>query len=257
MAKVVAVSGGFDPVHVGHMHMFEEAKKLGDELVVIINNDNWLRTKKKFVVMPETERAELIKAFPFVDRVYVTKHEPECEDRSVCSALQEVKPDIFANGGDRFADNIPEVEVCKNLNIQLVFNVGGGKIQSSSDMVKNANEHRITTHRPWGFFKNHETTDIAHIKTLHLYPNSRLSLQKHAHRSEHWMLVSGEAEATFGESKETLTTVSLIPHQMVSVPAGMLHRLQSTQGGVILEVTSGEFDEEDIVRIEDDYGRVL
>lgn len=257
MAKVVAVSGGFDPVHVGHMRMFKEARKLGDELVVIINNDNWLRTKKHFVVMPEDERAELIQAFPFVDRVYITKHEPECEDRSVCHALEEVRPDIFANGGDRFQDNIPEVELCKNLNIQLVFNVGGGKVQSSSDMVKNAHEHRITTHRPWGFFKNHETTDIAHIKTLHLYPNSRLSLQKHAKRNEHWMLVSGEAEAVTGPSKDELTTTPLPCHEIFVVPAGTLHRLQSTSGGVVLEVSSGVFDEEDIVRIEDDYGRVL
>lgn len=136
---VVAVSGGFDPVHIGHVRMFQEAKALGDELVVILNNDHWLRYKKGFVFMPEAERKEIIAAFACVDRVVLTKHKKGTVDMSVCEALRVVRPAIFANGGDRKLGNIPEVPVCREINCKMVFNVGrGGKVQSSSDLVKNS-----------------------------------------------------------------------------------------------------------------------
>ncbi len=140
--RVVATSGGFDPVHIGHVRMFIEAKKLGDKLVVIANNDNWLRAKKGFNFMPEAERKEIIEAFAAVDEVILTLHEPGCTDMSVCKELELLKPDVFANGGDRKADNIPEYEVCERLGIHMEFNVGhGGKVQSSSDLVKAAKLH--------------------------------------------------------------------------------------------------------------------
>lgn len=130
---VVAVSGGFDPVHIGHVRMFNRAKALGDELVVILNNDNWLRKKKGTVFMPEEERKEMIEALRGVDRVMLTKHKPDTDDMSVCESLMELKPDIFANGGDRKLGNIPEVPACKAIGCEMVFNVGtGGKVQSSS-----------------------------------------------------------------------------------------------------------------------------
>ena len=141
MKTVVAVSGGFDPVHIGHVRMFIEAKKLGDELVVIVNNDNWMQLKKGYHFMPDTERKEIIEALRAVDRVMLTFHEPGTTDMSVCKELEALKPTIFANGGDRKADNIPEYQVCERLGIKMVFNVGfGGKVQSSSDLVKNAKE---------------------------------------------------------------------------------------------------------------------
>jgi D-beta-D-heptose 7-phosphate kinase/D-beta-D-heptose 1-phosphate adenosyltransferase len=128
----VAVSGGFDPIHIGHVRMFQRAKKLGTNLVVILNNDAWLRTKKGFVFMPEKERAEIIKALG-ADKVYITKHQEGDSDRSVCNALRATRPHIFANGGDRGKGNVPEVDVCKELGIRMVFNIGhGGKVQSSS-----------------------------------------------------------------------------------------------------------------------------
>jgi len=131
--KIVAVSGGFDPIHVGHVRMIREAAALGDELVVIVNNDNWLRAKKGHVFMAEVERTEIIDGIKGVTRVVLTKHEPNCTDMSVCDALREIKPDIFANGGDRFSDNTPEAVLCQELGIEAVFNIGqGGKIQSSS-----------------------------------------------------------------------------------------------------------------------------
>jgi D-beta-D-heptose 7-phosphate kinase/D-beta-D-heptose 1-phosphate adenosyltransferase len=90
--KIVMVSGGFDPVHIGHVRMFKEAKKLGDELVVYINNDNWLRAKKGFVFMPEHERKEIIEAFEAVDKVIISDHEENTKDMSVCVGLVKIKP---------------------------------------------------------------------------------------------------------------------------------------------------------------------
>ncbi|MDB5204376.1 MAG: symbB [Candidatus Taylorbacteria bacterium] len=134
--KVVAVSGGFDPIHIGHIRMFEEARRLGDKLVVILNNDNWLQKKKGYVFMDEKERKEILLSLRSVDEVVITKHKKNTTDMSVCDALRAVKPDIFANGGDRTKKNIPEIPVCKEIGSKMVFSVGkGGKVQSSSWLV--------------------------------------------------------------------------------------------------------------------------
>jgi cytidyltransferase-like protein len=138
--KVVAVSGGFDPVHIGHVRMFNEAKALGDYLVVILNNDAWLRAKKSYAFMPEGERKEILESLRVVDEVLLTGHAEAAEDMSVCAELRLLKPDIFANGGDRKEGNVPEYAVCEELGIEMAFDVGhGGKVQSSSWLV---NKHK-------------------------------------------------------------------------------------------------------------------
>lgn len=134
--KRVAVSGGFDPVHVGHLRMFQEAKKLGDYLTVILNCDDWLVRKKGKFFMTETERAEIIMGFACVDEVYI--HQSDKDD--VSDALRAVRPHIFANGGDRKEGNTPEGDVCKELGIDMAFSVGGEKIQSSSELTKKYGE---------------------------------------------------------------------------------------------------------------------
>lgn len=138
--KTVVVSGGFDPIHIGHVRMIKEAKKIagmGGKLVVIINNDNWLMLKKGFVFMPEIERKEVIEAITGVDKVILTSHKKGTKDISVCVDLAKVRPHIFANGGDRTKKNIPELEVGKKWGMEMVFGVGhGGKVQSSSELVK-------------------------------------------------------------------------------------------------------------------------
>ncbi len=134
---LVAVSGGFDPIHIGHVRMFERAKKLGDKLVVILNNDNWLAKKKGYSFMSENERKEIIKGLRVVDRVVITSHPKNTKDMSVCAELLKLKPDIFANGGDRKLDNIPEVPVCEKIGCKMIFNIGqGGKVQSSSWLLE-------------------------------------------------------------------------------------------------------------------------
>ena len=130
---IIAVSGGFDPVHIGHVRMFNEAKALGTKLVVILNNDNWLVNKKGFVFMSETERKEVIENFTAVDEVIISNHSESDADVSICRELEALKPHIFANGGDRKDDNIPEYVLCNDLGITMHFEVGrGGKVQSSS-----------------------------------------------------------------------------------------------------------------------------
>lgn len=153
--KVVMVSGGFDPVHIGHLDMFKEAKELGDELVVVINNDNWKRAKRRYVFMSDKDRKEIIEALACVDRVVLTEHEdPKTpKDMSVINELKKIRPHIFANGGDRNEEDAKnpesslfyEVELCKNLGIEMVFNVGKkGKIRSSSNLVKEAaKKHKL------------------------------------------------------------------------------------------------------------------
>lgn len=137
--KVVMVSGGFDPVHIGHVRLFQEAKKLGDELVVVINNDNWLKLKKGYVFMPEQERKEIIEAFQAVDRVILSSHAKNTKDISISQDLKSVRPHIFAKGGDRHRGNIPtpEVLVCNEIGCEIVNDIGfGGKVQSSSELVE-------------------------------------------------------------------------------------------------------------------------
>jgi D-beta-D-heptose 7-phosphate kinase/D-beta-D-heptose 1-phosphate adenosyltransferase len=137
------VSGGFDPVHIGHVRMFEEAKKLGDELVVLLNNDNWLKLKKGYVFMPEAERKEIIEAFKSVDRVVLTDHGKDTKDISISNELKKLRPHVFAKGGDRKPAGVPipspEVAVCDEIGCEIVYDIGhGGKVQSSSELVKNA-----------------------------------------------------------------------------------------------------------------------
>ena len=145
MTKVL-VSGGFDPIHIGHVNLFREAKALGDYLIVLANSDNWLMAKKGFVFMKQEERKAIIEAIRWVDEVQITSHKQNPADMSITEDLKRIKPDIFANGGDRDkkdADTAssslnPEQALCQQLGIKMVFNVGGGKLQSSSELVKKA-----------------------------------------------------------------------------------------------------------------------
>ncbi len=139
---VVVASGGFDPIHIGHVRMFNEAKKLGNKLVVIINNDNWLKKKKGFVFMPEKQRKEIIEGFRAVDEVKLSSHKKNPLDMSVTNDLKKIKPDIFVQGGDRNPSKLPvpgsELAYCEETGCKVVYNVGrGGKVQSSTWLSTN------------------------------------------------------------------------------------------------------------------------
>lgn len=139
--KAVIISGYFNPLHIGHVNLIREAKALGDFLVVIVNNDEQVKIKGSVPFMSEQERVEIVKAIRYVDEVFLSVD----KDRSVCESLKTIaqkndgKELFFANGGDRHAGNIPEAKVCQDFNIKMVDGVGGGKVQSSSTLIKNAN----------------------------------------------------------------------------------------------------------------------
>ena len=134
--KVVAVSGGFDPMHIGHVRMIQNSAEIGDVLV-IVNSDDWLERKKGYVFMPFEERAEILSAIKGVTAVVAV----DDTDNTVCEALKKYKPDCFANGGDRKQKNTPEMTVCEELGIEMLWSMGGGKIQSSSWLVSDARKH--------------------------------------------------------------------------------------------------------------------
>ena len=131
--KVVCVSGGFDPVHIGHLRMIQEASKHG-HVTVIVNSDDWLMRKKGYIFMPFEERCEILRGFTSTSKTTFV----DDADGTVCEALRRIKPDYFANGGDRKTNNTPEMDVCEELGIEMLWGVGGGKIQSSSTLVNDA-----------------------------------------------------------------------------------------------------------------------
>ena len=126
----VAVSGYFDPIHIGHLDYLELAKKLGDKLVVIVNNNHQCKLKKGKPFMDELDRMRIVESLGIVDEVFLSID----SDRSVCKSLEKIKPDIFANGGDRATSEVPESVVCKKYNIKMVDGLGD-KIRSSSSMT--------------------------------------------------------------------------------------------------------------------------
>ncbi len=132
---VVATGGGFDPIHIGHVRLFKEAKKLGGILIVMLNSDKQLIKKKGGTFYPsQNERKEIIESIKYVDKVIIDPGENvTCEE-----ALKLIKPDILAKGGDRIADCMPEIElnICKELGCKIIYNVGGTKVQSSSWLLK-------------------------------------------------------------------------------------------------------------------------
>lgn len=260
--KTVAVSGGFDPLHVGHIRMFQEAKKLGDKLIVILNNDNWLKTKKGFVFMEQKERKEIIESFAIIDKVVITRHGINDSDTSVCKDLEKLKPDIFANGGDRKSEkDIPEVAICNKHKIKMIFNVGaGGKLQSSSLLVERAiknKDRKNFIQKPWGGFENLKTGKNWHIKTIDVLKGKRLSLQSHKLRDELWIVLEGQG-AAFVEDVESrkISNHKLKAGDKVFIPKGAKHRLAAASVLKVVEISFGKFDEDDITRYEDDFGRI-
>ena len=141
----VAVSGAFDPIHVGHIAYIREATKLGDRLVVILNNDNFLLRKKGFVFRPFEDRREILESIKGVDEVIASVD----EDQTVCKTLELVKPDIFAKGGYRTgSENLPEVETCQFIGCKVVTNVGGGKLRADRELdskIKGFDKHETGT----------------------------------------------------------------------------------------------------------------
>ena len=193
--KVVLVTGGFDPIHSGHIEYLKCAKALGDILIVGLNSDNWLARKKGKAFLPIYEREQILQNINCVDNVIYFND----NDDTAIDAIKKVrkiwpKPQIiFANGGDRTEDNIPEHEAFKDdITVNFEYGVGGNKTNSSSTILKKwATNH---TERPWGYYNVlHNELGVVKTKELVVMPGERLSMQRHENRSEHWFIVSGVA----------------------------------------------------------------
>ena len=135
MNKIICISGGFDPLHVGHVRLMKSASQHGS-VFVILNSDEWLMRKKGYMFMTFDERQEIISSMGAVHDVLSV----DDNDGTVCEALERIRPSYFGNGGDRLSDNVPEVDLCKQLGIEMIWNLGGEKIQSSSDLVRSYKE---------------------------------------------------------------------------------------------------------------------
>ena len=130
----IVVSGGFDPIHVGHVRMISAASKLGS-ITVVLNSDEWLMRKKGYIFMPWKERAEIIGSIRGVESVIAVND----KDGTVCEALERLRPALFGNGGDRTSKNTPEIALCKKLGIEMVWRLGGNKTQSNINLVPASN----------------------------------------------------------------------------------------------------------------------
>ena len=192
MRKIVLVTGGFDPIHSGHVEYLKSAKKLGDTLIVGVNSDDWLIRKKGRPFMPITERVTLIENLKMVDHVILFND----TDNTAIEAIKNVKAlyphetVVFANGGDRTKENIPEMVV---EDVEFVFGVGGENKKNSSSWI--LEEWKAPkTERPWGYYRVlHQDGAEIKVKELTVNPGCSLSMQRHQHRHEHWFVTEGTA----------------------------------------------------------------
>jgi cytidyltransferase-like protein len=252
MKKIVLITGGFDPIHSGHIAYFKAAKKLGDILIVGVNSDAWLTRKKGAPFMPYGERAEIVRNIVGVDFVIDFDDSDGSAKHAIHMVRQSYPQDqiIFANGGDRTNDNIPEMDIVDN-NLQFVFGVGGfNKANSSSWILQEWKAPK--TERQWGYYRVlHEVAGMK-VKELTVDPGKSLSMQKHSLRSEYWIVSEGQcvvnSQMAGGYS---LPPNTLSKHQEYSIDVGDWHQLTNPFDVPckIVEIQYGEqCIEEDIER---------
>jgi cytidyltransferase-like protein len=190
--KVVLITGGFDPLHSGHIAYIKAARSLGNLLVIGVNSDAWLERKKGRAFMPFTERSEIIKNLYQVHRVIEFNDDDGTAKDAIVQVRKMFPMDeiIFANGGDRTADNIPEMDI-KDNNLIFKFGVGGeDKKNSSSWILEEWKSPKVE--RPWGYYRVIYQSEYTKVKELVVQPGKSLSMQKHKWRNEHWHVADGQ-----------------------------------------------------------------
>lgn len=218
--KIVIATGGFDPIHSGHIAYLKAARELGDWLLVGVNSDAWLERKKGRAFMPFEEREAILYNIKSVDAVRGF----DDSDGSACDLLKWVKQNfpyaeiVFANGGDRTQDNIPEMQVS---GVEFAFGVGGtDKANSSSWILEEWKAPK--TVRPWGYYRVLHDVSGTKVKELTVEPGKSLSMQRHADRAEYWLVTEGECkvEKEFG-------AMFVRKHETVQIATGNWHQLSN------------------------------
>lgn len=269
MKTVTLITGGFDPLHSGHIDYINSASEASNSLVVGINSNEWLQRKKGHYFLPWSERAAVISNLKNVDYVIDFDDSDGSAIDAINKCLKTADKVIFANGGDRGKDNTPELEAFhENDRVEFRYSIGGSnKKNSSSWVIETFLENYLSTKfqlnlkslqliaAPWGNHLSIIDSNGYKLKQLNVEPGGILSLQKHQHRSEHWIIVQGNATVEVDEKKKTY-----FPGEYVFIPLQSVHRLSNdgTNPLVVIEVQCGEIlEESDIERLEDSYGRNL
>jgi len=250
--KIVIVTGGFDPLHSGHIAYFKAARTLGDKLVVGLNSDEWLTRKKGRPFMPLQERQAIVVNLSTVDEVVVYND----NDGSSIDAIKLIKTRyptakiVFANGGDRTKDNIPEMVFD---DVEFVFGVGGeNKMNSSSWILEDWKKPKTT--RSWGYYRVlHEVGANTKLKELTVNPKTCLSMQRHEKRAEFWFVAEGEATVYTVDPHSTDHDIMASPakHQHTFIRLNEWHQLcnETDHPLKLIEIQYGEdCVEEDIER---------
>src|SRR6056300_526842 len=256
MSKVVLVTGGFDPLHSGHIAYFKAARELGDHLVVGLNSDAWLTRKKGRPFMPMQERTAIVKELECVDEVIAF----DDSDNTACLAIGQVLSTkasswklIFANGGDRTNTTTPEYETWgSHPDVTFAFGVGGeNKANSSSWILDEWKTQK--TERDWGYWRvlDHKPEKGYKVKELVIYPGKSLSDQKHYKRSDQWIVLEGVVKMDT-EWDGRSDSIHLQPHTLpYEIGKEVWHKASNPNGenAHILEIQwGGVCVEEDIER---------
>lgn len=253
--KIVIVTGGFDPLHSGHIEYFKAAKKLGDWLVVGLNSDDWLVRKKGQSFMPIWERDTIVRSLKMVDQTVMVADDPDGSCSTFIKETLELFSDseiIFANGGDRNADNIPEMKI-QDPRLSFVFGVGGEDKKNSSSWILE-NWKKPKTPRAWGYYRVlHELGQEVKVKELTVEPGKMLSMQRHQDRAEHWFVAKGTATVyTINRSSDAELLGEFAQHQYIHINREEWHQLcnETDQPLKVVEIQYGKnCVEEDIQRL--------
>jgi D-beta-D-heptose 7-phosphate kinase/D-beta-D-heptose 1-phosphate adenosyltransferase len=256
MENIVIVTGGFDPIHSGHIAYLRSARALGDRLIAGVNSDSWLQRKKARSFLPYAERCEIVASLKFVDEI-IDYDDTDGSSRAAIQTVRQQYPDahiIFANGGDRVSANIPEMDV-KDDNLEFRFAVGGAvKANSSSWILEEWKAPR--TERPWGYYRVlHTPNPRVKVKELTVNPGASLSMQRHRHRSEHWFVAEGIARVLTIDmaSTDVEDMGQYIAHQTLHIRDNQWHQLCNDSQKhplKVIEIQYGDAtDEDDIERL--------
>ena len=255
MKKIVLITGGFDPIHSGHIAYLNAARELGDSLIVGVNSDQWLRRKKGQEFMPWDERATIVAALHNVDRV-INFDDTDNSAKDAIRKVRAIYPTaqiIFANGGDRTKENIPEMDLLgEMLHLEFVFGVGGEDKKNSSSWILQEWKAPKTS-RAWGYYRVlHEQGQEVKLKELTVLPKTCLSMQRHNDRAEHWFVSEGTAMVyTLNTSTDMELIGEFNTFQHIHILKQQWHKLcnETDQPLRVIEIQYGDqCVEEDIER---------